>query len=239
MSSFVSSIFGGTGNPLKRGVGGGRNGTTYEGLNRDAGAFCSVLFSCGCALLTLMLVIRVFMIALRVAETFLESTPEPSLQLLGPRPFIYLSAEDIFRPIIPARYIETKREAEAGLESMIANRTHEYRGVYIRPSAFVHLRFVDFIHSSLMHRSHLSSSLPSLHLTRCRSPRPLLRRPCQTPTRFTHALESPTYALCRIARVILILIPRAILSVGVYGERSGATAHPCGPCRRVDLYCRG
>lgn len=195
-----------------------------------------------------MLVIRVFMIALRVAETFLESTPEPSLQLLGPRPFVYLSAEDIFRPIIPARYIETKREAEAGIESMIASRTHEYRGVYIRPSAFSSHFANSFAHpiglltifySTVMHRSHLSSSLPSLYLTRGRSPRPLLRCPCQTSTRFTHTLESSTYTLCRIARVILILIPRAILSVGVYGERSGATAHPRGPRRRVDLYCRG
>lgn len=156
-----------------------------------------------------------FIIALRVAETFLESTPEPGLQLLGPRPFVYLSAEDIFRPIIPARYIETKREAEAGIESMIASRTHEYRGVYIRPSAFsFHFDYsfaywiglLTILHSTLMHRSHLSSSLPSFHLTRGRSPRPLLRRPCQTSARFTHALESPTCTFCRIARVILILI---------------------------------
>lgn len=51
-----------------------------------------------------------------------------------PRPFVYISAEDIFRPVIPARYIETKWEAERGIETMMANTT-DYRGVYIRPSA--------------------------------------------------------------------------------------------------------
>lgn len=81
-----------------------------------------------------------FALALRVAEAFIESTPDPSFQIEGPRPFIYLSAEDIFRPIIPARYIETKREAEAGIESMVQHRPEEYRGVYIRPSALHILR---------------------------------------------------------------------------------------------------
>lgn len=51
-----------------------------------------------------------------------------------PRPFVYISAEDIFRPVIPARYIETKWEAERGIEAMMADAAN-YRGVYIRPSA--------------------------------------------------------------------------------------------------------
>ena len=45
--------------------------------------------------------------ALRVCEAFVESTPE--VELPGPRAFVYVSAEDIFRPFVSARYIETKR----------------------------------------------------------------------------------------------------------------------------------
>jgi len=53
------------------------------------------------------------------------------------RPFVYVSAEDIFRPVIPARYIETKREAEQGIEQMMSLNA-QFRGVYIRPSLVYH-----------------------------------------------------------------------------------------------------
>jgi hypothetical protein len=69
--------------------------------------------------------------ALKVCETFL-SIP-PSVQTIGPRPFVFISAEDIFRPVISARYIEAKREAEQGIEEMMLDKP-DYRGVYIRPS---------------------------------------------------------------------------------------------------------
>ena len=69
--------------------------------------------------------------AVSVAHTFLDTKPEVEGDV--PRAFVYLSAEDIFRPWIPARYIETKREAETALESMFAPRP-DVRGVYIRPS---------------------------------------------------------------------------------------------------------
>jgi len=78
-----------SGNPLEKG-GDGRRGS-YEVLNRDS--------------------------ALRVCETFLSISP--NVQSVGPRPFVYVSAEDIFRPFISARYIETKREAEQGIEEMM------------------------------------------------------------------------------------------------------------------------
>ena len=52
-----------------------------------------------------------------------------------PRSFVYISAEDVFRPLISARYIETKREAEQGIEEMMLDRP-DYRGVYIRPSKY-------------------------------------------------------------------------------------------------------
>jgi hypothetical protein len=50
-----------------------------------------------------------------------------------PRPFIYISAEDIFRPIVPSAYIDTKRQAEEQIDRMIKGTTN-YRGVYMRPS---------------------------------------------------------------------------------------------------------
>jgi len=50
-----------------------------------------------------------------------------------PRPFVYISAEDMLRPVIPARYIETKREAERRIEEMMIDKP-DYRAVYIRPS---------------------------------------------------------------------------------------------------------
>ena len=60
----------------------------------------------------------------------------PSTTEGKPRPFVYLSAEDIFRPWIPARYIRTKREAEQGLSEMTHGRS-DYRAVYIRPSKWL------------------------------------------------------------------------------------------------------
>lgn len=66
-----------------------------------------------------------------MADAFVNSNNEAETGL--PRPFIYISAEDIFRPIVPAAYIETKREAEERIERMIKGRTN-YRGVYLRPS---------------------------------------------------------------------------------------------------------
>jgi hypothetical protein len=40
------------------------------------------------------------------------STPSTST---GSRSFVYISAADCFRPLIPSRYIETKRQAEFGI----------------------------------------------------------------------------------------------------------------------------
>ncbi|KAH9484347.1 MIOREX complex component 2 [Psilocybe cubensis] len=98
-----------SGNPLEKRSDSG-NLTGYDALNRDS--------------------------ALRVCEAFLSSpagTSDPN----APRPFIYVSAEDIFRPVIPARYIESKREAEKGIEQMMSGHAN-YRGVYIRPSLVYH-----------------------------------------------------------------------------------------------------
>jgi len=48
--------------------------------------------------------------------------------------FVYISAEDIFRPVIPARYITTKREAEENIANLCEASGHNVRPVFIRPS---------------------------------------------------------------------------------------------------------
>ena len=58
---------------------------------------------------------------------------EAAAEVGKPRPFIYISAEDIFRPVVPSAYIDTKREAEEQIDRMIKTKTN-YRGVYMRPS---------------------------------------------------------------------------------------------------------
>ncbi|KAJ6596954.1 mitochondrial protein [Mycena vulgaris] len=102
---------------LLRALVGGRNplqspaGPTYEAMNRDS--------------------------ALRVCEAFLASTP-PADAPGSARPFVFLSAADIFRPWVPARYIETKRAAERGLDALLAAAPERFRGVYLRPGLVYH-----------------------------------------------------------------------------------------------------
>lgn len=106
----------------------------YEQLNRDSGEWARLRGLCAFAEASIE--------ALRVCEAYLAT--ESEVPLPGPRPFVYVSAEDIFRPFIPARYIETKREAEVHLEDMVGQ--HEYfRTVYIRPSMFAFLLSCPFL----------------------------------------------------------------------------------------------
>ncbi|KIK57765.1 hypothetical protein GYMLUDRAFT_45950 [Collybiopsis luxurians FD-317 M1] len=75
--------------------------------------------------------------ALRVCEAFIASGK--GKQYSSPRPFVYISAEDVFRPFIPARYIETKREAEEGIRALLS--PGQYRGVFVRPSLVYHAHY--------------------------------------------------------------------------------------------------
>lgn len=79
----------GSGNPLQNSQ---REGL-YEKMNRDA--------------------------ALNVARSWTASLPQNG-QAEGwqPPPFVFISAEDIFRPIIDPRYVLTKRQAEHALERL-------------------------------------------------------------------------------------------------------------------------
>jgi hypothetical protein len=72
--------------------------------------------------------------ALQVCKTFISSENKTTTPC---RPFVYLSAEDISRPIIPSRYITTKREAEQQLEELMLKKPGLFRGVYIRPSSHI------------------------------------------------------------------------------------------------------
>ncbi len=77
-------------------------------------------------------------VAVQVAEAFVNSVDNTGSG--QPRPFIYISAEDIFRPVVHAAYIDTKREAEEQIDRMIEGKT-SYRGVYMRPSERCRLSF--------------------------------------------------------------------------------------------------
>lgn len=59
--------------------------------------------------------------ALAVLRAYLETRPQgssPDKEVTRESPFVYISAEDVFRPLIPARYIATKREAEIGVQRL-------------------------------------------------------------------------------------------------------------------------
>lgn len=73
--------------------------------------------------------------AVQVAEAFVNSVDNTASG--QPRPFIYISAEDIFRPVVPTAYIDTKREAEEQIGRIIEGNPN-YRGVYMRPSLVYH-----------------------------------------------------------------------------------------------------
>lgn len=66
--------------------------------------------------------------ALTVARTFSSTRAQGS-----PSPFVYISAEDIFRPIISPRYIESKREAEQGISAIAQEQSNTIRPVFLRP----------------------------------------------------------------------------------------------------------
>ena len=68
--------------------------------------------------------------ALTVLQTYLEEVNDQNPD----RTFVYISAEDIFRPVIPAQYITTKREAESEIADLCEANGHSVRPVFIRPS---------------------------------------------------------------------------------------------------------
>ncbi|GAA5933086.1 ubiquinone biosynthesis protein COQ11 [Sporobolomyces koalae] len=111
LQSVVGNLLGEQGNPLKK-----RGERTYERMNRDS--------------------------AIETFRAFRQSRSVPSCTspAQGPSPFIFISAEDIFRPFIPSGYIRSKREAEAVItrEALVDAGERPIRPVFIRPSLIYH-----------------------------------------------------------------------------------------------------
>lgn len=80
-----------------------------------------------------------YVLAIRVCKAFMDSDKGPTHS--QERPFVYISAEDVFRPFVPERYIQSKYEAEKAIEALISSRPEEYRGIYIRPGLVYHAHF--------------------------------------------------------------------------------------------------
>lgn len=115
LQSVVGNLFGASRNPLEK-----RNhDRTYERMNRDS--------------------------AIEAFRAFRQSRTVPactssSVSTTSPSPFVFISAEDIFRPFVPSRYIESKRQAEKVIleESEIEVGERGIRPVFIRPSLIYH-----------------------------------------------------------------------------------------------------
>ncbi|KAG2157176.1 mitochondrial protein [Suillus clintonianus] len=73
--------------------------------------------------------------AVCMCEAFVASKPASGITRV--RPFVYVSAEDVNRPVVSVRYLETKREAEKRIEEIMQDHP-QYKGVYVRPSLIYH-----------------------------------------------------------------------------------------------------
>jgi len=74
--------------------------------------------------------------ALRACEAYISARLS-STSLTKSRAFVHVSAEDVFRPWIPAQYIEMKREAEHEINKLVSDHP-DLRAVHIRPSLIYH-----------------------------------------------------------------------------------------------------
>ncbi|GAA5974371.1 hypothetical protein JCM21900_003770 [Sporobolomyces salmonicolor] len=124
-----------------------RGERTYERMNRDS--------------------------AIDAFRTFRSSQPTSSLAS-SPSPFVFISAEDIFRPFIPEGYIQSKRDAERTItEEALAEAEggsgRAVRPVFVRPSLIYHphLNPPSTLPATLLEASaHLQALLPpSLRLS--------------------------------------------------------------------------
>ncbi|GAA5938264.1 hypothetical protein JCM3775_002931 [Rhodotorula graminis] len=151
LKALAENLTGSRGNPLARD---GRE-RSYERLNRDS--------------------------ALALFDAFhsSRSPSSSSSSLVSPSPFVFISAEDIFRPFVPARYIQTKRQAEADIwrrATAPADEPPSVRPVFVRPSLMYHphLNPPSTLPATLLEAtSHLHALVPpALHLLPS-APRPL------------------------------------------------------------------
>lgn len=113
----------------------------YERINRDSGELLapqpnSLVPRRSLQVVSVYVCMCMCTPALTVCEAFKNSLPQTTSPKR--RPFIYISAEDIFRPAIPARYIASKRAAERGISRLLQNqdRAASVRAVFVRPSQY-------------------------------------------------------------------------------------------------------
>ncbi|KAH9180666.1 mitochondrial protein [Lactarius sanguifluus] len=162
--------------------------------------------------------------AVRVATAFVNSNVDHA-GTQHPRPFVYISAEDIFRPVIPAAYIETKREAEEQVERVVGGRTN-YRGVYLRPSLVYHPHLRPYT-AAMAALLDLSSTMQSKLSRGMPTPSDVLHGLSQTLVGGPSALDSIARALSlppihvdQVAEAICIAADSERPDVhGVYGVR--------------------
>ncbi|GAA5845648.1 hypothetical protein JCM9279_006061 [Rhodotorula babjevae] len=131
LKALAENLTGSRGNPLAKEA----RERSYERLNRDS--------------------------ALALFDAFHSSRTPSSSAALSPSPFVFISAEDIFRPFVPARYIETKRQAEAEIWRR-AHGVAAERGAAAAAAVQPSVRPV-FVRPSLMYHPHLNppSTLPA------------------------------------------------------------------------------
>ncbi|KAG8954662.1 hypothetical protein FRC04_011095 [Tulasnella sp. 424] len=74
--------------------------------------------------------------ALRVFETYKAAAPQED----AGKTFVYVSAEDVFRPFVPKRYIDSKRHAEEEISRHCGeiSPAAPIRDVFIRPGLMYH-----------------------------------------------------------------------------------------------------
>ena len=78
-----------------------------------------------------------------VLNTMLDSANSRASTSAPSRPFVYISAEDAFRPFVPRRYIETKRQAEIEIGRLCSNTPEAgIRPIYMRPGELCVLKTI-------------------------------------------------------------------------------------------------
>lgn len=159
----------------------------------------------------------------------------PDTLLPHPRAFVYVSAEDIFRPFIPARYIESKREAELGIERTIL-ADPAFRGVLVRPSTPpIALLFCSLISLLWECRPHIPPTLPPADVPRSCASGPFRESTRQGPTSSPNAVRRPPHARRSLVPVDT-RVARLTVSAGLGRERADHPAYSRGPRRGSDLY---
>ncbi|GAA6036955.1 hypothetical protein JCM8097_005477 [Rhodosporidiobolus ruineniae] len=147
LKNVLENASGSRGNPL----GQGRGERSYEKLNRDSA-------------------VALFRSFLSTRSSCPVTSPASPLSPAPRSPFVYISAEDIFRPFVPERYIQTKREAEEEIARLAATEEGgaSTRPVFVRPSLMYHphLNPASTLPATLLEATSKLHALlpPSLHL---------------------------------------------------------------------------